>query len=112
MGAPNLVSGGSQSGNVATADAIAAGAVDALMVDYHPPSLLNAVFGDTGEPLPKRVARVTKNPAEAIGLPERGRLEPGARADLIIVETAETPVPTVRRSFVAGREIYQAGAQV
>lgn len=112
MGAPNLVRGGSQSGNVATADAIAADAVDALMVDYHPPSLLNAVFVDTGEPLHKRVARVTKNPAEAIGFPERGRLEPGARADMIIVETDETPVPTVRRSFVAGREIYRAGAQI
>jgi alpha-D-ribose 1-methylphosphonate 5-triphosphate diphosphatase len=106
MGAPNLVRGGSQSGNVATADAIAADAVDALLVDYHPPSLLNAVFVDTGEPLPERVARVTKNPAEAVGLSERGRLAPGARADLVVVETGETP--TVRRVFVAGREVYHA----
>lgn len=110
MGAPNLVRGGSQSGNVATADAIAADAVDALLVDYHPPSLLDAIFVDTGEPLPDRVSRVTKNPAEAVGLSERGRLEPGARADLLLVETGETP--TVRRVFVAGREIYHAGVTV
>ena len=111
MGAPNLVRGGSQSGNVATADAIAADAVDALLVDYHPPSLLNAVFVDTDEPLPERVARVTKTPAEAVGLSDRGRLEPGARADFVVVETAGTPSPTVRRAFVAGREVYRAGAR-
>jgi alpha-D-ribose 1-methylphosphonate 5-triphosphate diphosphatase len=110
MGAPNLVRGGSQSGNVATADAIAAGAVDALLVDYHPPSLLNAVFVDTGEPLPERVARVTKTPAEAVGLSGRGRLDPGARADLVVVETGKTP--TVRRVLVAGREVYRAGVPV
>jgi alpha-D-ribose 1-methylphosphonate 5-triphosphate diphosphatase len=109
MGAPNLVRGGSQSGNVATADAIAADAVDALLVDYHPPSLLNAVFVDTGEPLPERVARVTKTPAEAVGLSDRGRVDPGARADLVVVETGETP--TVRRAFVAGREVYHAGTR-
>jgi alpha-D-ribose 1-methylphosphonate 5-triphosphate diphosphatase len=107
MGAPNLVRGGSQRGNLRTADAIDAGAVDALLVDYHPPSLLKAAFVETGEPLPERIARVTANPAAAVGLDDRGRVEPGARADLLVVDNRSTPV--VRRAFVAGRDVYHAG---
>ena len=80
MGAPNLVQGGSQRGNLRSADAIDEGVVDVLCADYHPPSLLLAPFVDTGEPLPDRVARVTANPADAVGLTGRGRIEPGARA--------------------------------
>jgi alpha-D-ribose 1-methylphosphonate 5-triphosphate diphosphatase len=108
MGAPNLVRGGSQRGNLSTAAAIDEGVVDALLVDYHPPSLLAAPFVDTGEPLPERVARVTANPAVAAGLSDRGRIEPGARADLVVVDPE--PAPTVRRAFVAGRDVYRTGA--
>lgn len=106
MGAPNLVRGGSQWGNLATADAIEAGVVDALVADYHPPSLLAAVFVDTGEPLPVRVARASATPAAAVGLTDRGRIEPGARADLLVVD--REPTPTVRRALVAGRPAYRA----
>lgn len=105
MGAPNLVRGGSTNGNLGTAEAIGEGVVDVLCADYHPPSLLAAPFVDTGESLPERVARVTSAPAEAVGLDDRGRIEAGARADLIIVEPE--PVPTVHRAFVAGREVYR-----
>jgi alpha-D-ribose 1-methylphosphonate 5-triphosphate diphosphatase len=110
MGAPNLVRGGSQRGNLATADAIDAGLVDALLVDYHPPSLLAALFVDTGEPLPDRVARASAAPAAAVGLDDRGRIEPGARADLILVD--ESPVPTVERAVVGGRDVYRTGTPV
>jgi alpha-D-ribose 1-methylphosphonate 5-triphosphate diphosphatase len=106
MGAPNLVRGESQWGNLRTADAIDAGVVDALVADYHPPSLLAAAFVDTGEPLPERVTRVTANPADAAGLSDRGRIEPGARADLIVVDA--DPTPTVARALVAGRPAYRA----
>jgi alpha-D-ribose 1-methylphosphonate 5-triphosphate diphosphatase len=106
MGAPNLVRGGSQWGNLRTADAIDAGVVDALVADYHPMSLLAAPFVDTGEPLPDRVARVTTGPADAVGLSDRGRIVPGRRADLVLVETTATP--TVERAFVGGREVYRA----
>ncbi|WP_101295562.1 alpha-D-ribose 1-methylphosphonate 5-triphosphate diphosphatase [Halegenticoccus soli] len=108
MGAPNLVRGGSNWGNLDAADAIDAGVVDVLCADYHPPSLLAAPFVDTGEPLPARVARVTKHPAEAVGLTDRGRIEPGARADLVVVDPEPTPV--VERAVVAGREVYRARA--
>lgn len=106
MGAPNLVRGESQWGNLSTADAIDAGVVDALVADYHPPSLLAAAFIDTGEPLPKRVRRVTANPADAVGITDRGRIEAGARADLLLVD--RDPTPTVARALVAGRPVYRA----
>jgi alpha-D-ribose 1-methylphosphonate 5-triphosphate diphosphatase len=106
MGAPNLVRGESQWGNLSTADAIEAGVVDALVADYHPPSLLAAAFVDTGEPLADRVARVTANPADAVGLDDRGRIESGARADLVVVD--RDPTPTVARALVAGRPVYRA----
>jgi alpha-D-ribose 1-methylphosphonate 5-triphosphate diphosphatase len=108
MGAPNLVRGGSQWGNLATENAIEADAADALLADYHPPSLLAAPFIDTGEPLPDRVARVTSNPAEAVGLSDRGRIETGARADLILVDPEPTPV--VERAIVDGVPAFRAEA--
>ncbi|MDR9381498.1 MAG: amidohydrolase family protein, partial [Natronomonas sp.] len=86
--------------------AIEAGVVDALCVDYHPPSLLAAAFVDTGEPLPTRVRRVTASPADAVGLDSRGRIETGARADLLVVDP--DPTPTVARALVAGRPVYRA----
>lgn len=106
MGAPNLVRGESQWGNLRTADAIEAGVVDTVVADYHPSSLLAAPFVDTGDPLPERVARVTKHPADAVGLSERGRITEGARADLVIID--EEPTPTVTRAFVAGKPVYRA----
>jgi len=105
MGAPNLVRGGSLWGNLDTLEAIDAGAVDVLCSDYRPHSLLESVFADTGEPLQRRVARVTSEPARVAGLTERGRLAPGSRADIVVVDP--TDVPTVTRAFVAGEEVYR-----
>ncbi|WP_050031945.1 alpha-D-ribose 1-methylphosphonate 5-triphosphate diphosphatase [Halorubrum halophilum] len=102
MGAPNLVRGGSLWDNLGARDAIDDGLVDVLCADYHPPSLLAAPFVDTGESLSTRVNRVTRNPAEAAGLDDRGRIEAGARADLIVVDP--NGAPTVDRVFVAGTE--------
>lgn len=105
MGAPNLVRGGSLWGNLSADAAIEAGLVDVLCADYHPPSLLTAAFVDTGEPLSDRVARVTKAPADIAGLRRRGRIERGARADLLVVDPE--PVATVERAFVGGREVFR-----
>jgi alpha-D-ribose 1-methylphosphonate 5-triphosphate diphosphatase len=110
MGAPNLVRGQSQWGNLRTEDAIEAGVVDALVADYHPPSLLAGAFVDTGDPLPDRVARVTAAPARAAGLTDRGQVVPGARADLVVVDP--DPTPTVTRAFVGGRPVYRADPTV
>jgi alpha-D-ribose 1-methylphosphonate 5-triphosphate diphosphatase len=106
MGAPNLVRAKSLWGNLSARRAVSEGVVTALCTDYHPPSLLSAAFLDGVETLPRRVARLTKRPADAVGLSDRGRIEPGARADLVVVDTA--PVPTVERVIVAGEEVYRA----
>ena len=107
MGAPNLVRGESLWGNLSARAAVRAGVVDALCSDYHPPSLLAAAFVETGESLSTRVNRVTRNPAEAAGFHDRGRLEVGARADVIVVDPS--PTPSVERVFVAGSEVLTAG---
>lgn len=108
MGAPNLVRGGSLWDNLSARDAVDAGVVDALCADYHPQSLLKAPFVDTDEPLATRVARVTANPADAVGLFDRGRLRKGARADVLVVNP--DPTPTVERAFVNGQEVVRTGS--
>ncbi|GAB0116620.1 alpha-D-ribose 1-methylphosphonate 5-triphosphate diphosphatase [Acidisoma sp. 7E03] len=89
-GAPNIVRGGSHSGNVAAADLVAASAVDALASDYVPPALLEAAFDLAEEALdlPAAVALVTAGPARMACLTDRGRLLPGLRADLLRVRRA------------------------
>ncbi|MEF8937541.1 MAG: alpha-D-ribose 1-methylphosphonate 5-triphosphate diphosphatase [Halovenus sp.] len=106
MGAPNLVRGESQWGNLSTAEAIDAGVVDTLVTDYHPPSLIAGAFVDTGEPLPERIKRVSATPADAVGFDDRGRIEVGRRADLLVVD--REPTPTVARALVAGEPVYRA----
>lgn len=89
MGAPNLVRGGSHSGNVATADLAEAGLLDILSSDYVPSSLLAAVLRLPGMVpaigLAAAVRTATKTPAEAVGLFDRGEITAGRRADLIRV---------------------------
>lgn len=108
MGAPNVVRGGSHAGNVAAATLAEAGTLDILSSDYVPSSLLLAAFE-----LPKRVPAVdlpaavrlvTKNPAEAAGLADRGELAPGRRADLILVRP-DADVPSLRAVWREGRRV-------
>ncbi len=91
LGAPNLVRGGSPWGNLDVASAIDAGIVDVLCSDYHPSSLLAAAVVETGEPMADRIRRITTNPADAVGLEDRGRLAAGCRADVIVVDPARVP---------------------
>ncbi len=107
MGAPNLVQGASQWGNLSARDAVSADAVDVICADYHPPSMLMAAFVETGESLSQRVARVTKKPADAAGLLRRGRIEPGAQADILVVDPK--PIPTVDRVILDGHEVLAVG---
>jgi len=107
MGAPNLIRGGSLWDNLSARAAIDRGVVDVLCADYHPPSLLLAPFVDTGESLSTRVNRVTRNPADAVGLADRGRIAVDARADLIVVD--QSPVPTVERVLVGGTDVMRSG---
>ena len=106
-GAPNIVRGGSHGGNVAAAELVRQGAVDALASDYVPASLVEAIFGcvrTTGITLPQAVAMVTHRPARMAGLHDRGRIEPGLRADLVRVRVHEG-LPIVRQVWRAGERV-------
>ena len=96
MGGPNLVQGGSHSGNVATAELAQRDLLDIRSSDYVPSSLLQSAFlarDRLGWALPKAVATVSRNPAQAIALDDRGEIAPGKRADLIRMrEAAGTPI--------------------
>ena len=96
MGAPNLVLGGSHSGNVSAKSLASEGLLDILSSDYVPSSLIQGVFllADGDEKcLPAAVQKASANPAKATGLEDRGELKIGKRADLIKVSVSEnTPI--------------------
>jgi len=106
-GAPNIVRGGSHSGNVAAKDLVRAGAVDAFASDYVPPALIEAAFHCAraeGITLSAAVAMVTDAPARMSDLPDRGRLEPGLRADVVRVRLLGE-LPVVRQVWRAGERV-------
>jgi alpha-D-ribose 1-methylphosphonate 5-triphosphate diphosphatase len=106
-GAPNIVRGGSHSGNVSAADLVRAGAVDAFASDYVPPSLVEAAFQCAREEeisLPSAVAMVSDHPARMSRLPDRGRLETGLRADMVRVRL-HGDLPIVRQVWRAGERV-------
>lgn len=110
MGAPNAYRGGSHSGNLSAIEGIEAGVVDGLAADYHPASLVQCAFKLPRLgllPLHESVRLVSQNIAALCGLVDRGRLEAGLRADLVLVE--EGDCPRVRASFSRGRKIYCDG---
>ena len=108
MGGPNLVKGGSHSGNVAAAELAKLDLLDIFSSDYVPASLLQSAFllRDTvGWSMPKAVATVTRNPARAIGLSDRGELAAGLRADLIRVRMSGD-MPIVRGAWHKGERAF------
>ncbi|MGP1355423.1 MAG: alpha-D-ribose 1-methylphosphonate 5-triphosphate diphosphatase [Roseicyclus sp.] len=109
-GAPNYVRGGSQSGNVAVADLLAEGLVDALASDYVPRSLLDAAFRLAADPalphdLPAAVALAAEAPARIVGLTDRGRIAEGLRADLAAVRLVDGQ-PVVTAVWREGRQVH------
>jgi alpha-D-ribose 1-methylphosphonate 5-triphosphate diphosphatase len=108
MGAPNLVRGGSHAGNIATSELAEAGLLDVLSSDYMPASLLMAALRlprvVPGIDLAAAVHTVTKSPAEAVGLCDRGEIAVGKRADLIRVHVSGD-VPMVRETWLCGSRV-------
>ncbi len=106
-GAPNVVRGGSHSGNLAAVDLVREGAADALASDYVPGSMVEAAWrcaADAELPLPDAVAMVTDTPARMARLHDRGRIAPGLRADLVRVR-AHQGLPVVRQVWRAGERV-------
>lgn len=108
MGAPNVVRGGSHSGNIAAETLAREGHLDVLSSDYVPASLLMGAFDLTrridGFDLARALRTVTLNPARAAGLDDRGAIEIGKRADIIRVRTAGS-TPIVREVYREGRRV-------
>ncbi|HWA20429.1 MAG TPA: alpha-D-ribose 1-methylphosphonate 5-triphosphate diphosphatase [Devosia sp.] len=108
MGAPNVVRGGSHSGNVSASSLVEDGILDILSSDYIPFSLMQAVFalgaGDRSVSLPDAVRLVSKHPAEAAGFDDRGEIAIGRRADLVRVRLSEG-LPVVRTVWREGQRV-------
>ncbi len=112
MGGPNVVRGGSHSGNIAAAELGRAGLLDIISSDYVPGSLLSAVnrlVQDEILSLPQAVSLVTFRPAQATGLTDRGLIEAGYRADLLRVRMVDLGG---KRSHATVRNVWREGRQI
>ncbi len=106
MGAPNLIRGGSHSGNVAAAELAQADLLDIVSSDYVPSALLSAglMLGDLWGNMTRGIATVTSAPAAATGLKDRGHLTLGARADVIRVARVGA-AGALRGTWVQGNRV-------
>lgn len=108
MGAPNLILGGSHSGNVSALELGKRELLDILSSDYVPSSLIQGAFllyEDLNMPLPEAIATVTGHPARISDFDDRGSLQVGKRADLIRV-TWDPPMPIVKNVWREGQQIF------
>lgn len=108
MGGPNLIRGGSYSGNVPAAELAREGLLEGFASDYVPRSLIECAFklttGEFGWSLAQAAATVTATVAKAAALPDRGEVEAGRRADLLRVRVMET-LPILRGVWTEGRRV-------
>jgi alpha-D-ribose 1-methylphosphonate 5-triphosphate diphosphatase len=109
MGGPNMVKGGSHSGNVSAAELAQLDLLDVFSSDYVPSSLLLAtvMLGSLeGWTLPKAVRTVTVNPARAIGRQDRGDVAVGQRGDLLRVRMNRVGMPLVLETWLSGKRAF------
>lgn len=106
MGAPNLIRGGSHSGNVAAEDLARAGLLDIVSSDYVPAGLLMSAFqlGDLWDDLPRAIYCVSCAPAKAASLHDRGALATGLRGDVLRVRKLKN-TPALRGVWSCGNRI-------
>lgn len=106
VGAPNVLLGGSHSGNLSAAEAIANNCVDILCSDYYPAALLHAIFDlheKHGNDLHKMFMMVSLNPARAVKMDdELGSIKVGKKADILVIERMEDGYPMLTTTMVNG----------
>ena len=118
MGAPNIVRGGSQSGNVAAASLLELGLLDIVSSDYVPASPLQAIFqlaADGTLALEHGAGLVSGNPAQAVGLDDRGQISVGRRGDLVRVHAHQLPATETHprgQCVPVVRGVYRGGVRV
>jgi alpha-D-ribose 1-methylphosphonate 5-triphosphate diphosphatase len=109
LGAPNVVRGGSHIGWIGAADMISRGFCTILASDYYYPAPLLAAFrlaADGIAPLETAWSYVSERPAKAAGLSDRGAIEPGHRADLIVVDASDELRPKVIATISKGHLVH------
>ncbi|WP_080844165.1 phosphonate metabolism protein PhnM [Cytobacillus gottheilii] len=115
-GAPNVMLGGSHSGNLSAAEAIQDGAIDILCSDYYPAAILHSIFRlvhEYGMDLAEMIKLVSINPAKAVNMEhELGSIAEGKKADLLIIETISDDFPVITSVFVDGKLIQKTNYRV
>lgn len=109
LGTPNVVRGGSQSKAVSAAAMVQAGLCTVLTSDYYYPAMLPAAFRLSADgmcDLASAWAMVSSNPAEAVGLNDRGRLAVGLRGDVLLVSAPAGRPPRVVSHFIGGERVF------
>lgn len=110
FGAPNAMRGGSHIGSLGAGDMVEAGLCDALASDYFYPAMhaaLARLDAERRAPRPALWSLVSRGPAAALGLHDRGSIAPGLRADLVLLDWPEGGAPTIHATWVAGREAFR-----
>ena len=110
FGAPNVVRGGShmKDGGIRAADEVRAGRCSTLVSDYYYPALPQAPFilADAGDaPLADAWNLVSRNPARAAGLDDRGEIAVGKRADFLLVAPPDGGRAIVKATFCGGKPV-------
>jgi alpha-D-ribose 1-methylphosphonate 5-triphosphate diphosphatase len=115
-GAPNILLGGSHSGNLSAAEAIMNDCIDILCSDYYPPAMLHAIFilhEKYGQELHKMFNLVTINPAKAVNMDDTiGSIEEDKKADIIIIEKIDGDFPVITSVFVDGELISRTNYRI
>lgn len=110
-GAPNILLGGSHTGNLSAAEAVQAHVIDIICSDYYPPAMLHGIFelaNKYEEDLHALFQLVTINPARAVNMAhEIGSIAVGKKADIIIIEQMADGYPVVTSTIVDGKVILQ-----
>jgi alpha-D-ribose 1-methylphosphonate 5-triphosphate diphosphatase len=110
FGAPNVLRGHSQSGNMSASEIFTSGKGEILASDYAPMSMLHAVFKlsrQSNIALNEAIKWITLNPAKAVGLDHRlGSIEEGKRADLVLVNSTAR-IPHVTMTMAGGKVTYR-----
>lgn len=110
-GAPNILLGGSHTGNLSAAEAVQAHVIDIICSDYYPPAMLHGIFelaNKYEEDLHALFQLVTINPARAVNMAhEIGSITVGKKADIIIIEQMADGYPVVTSTIVDGKVILQ-----
>ncbi len=111
MGAPNVVRGKSQSGNISARELLEKGHCDFLCSDYHPTSMLQAVYAmhrEMGRSLADSLACITSVPAKISRMDDRGEIVAGKLADLVVIEDQD--VAKVVMTLKSGIPVYNSNS--